>query len=87
VKKRIAFEAIESLPPMDKIKAIVALVFSGLVAIAFVVSLIAMLWFKGHDPTSDITLWVNVFLTCLGYVVGILSGLFGIPVASVAPKP
>ena len=39
--------------------------------------------FKVKDSTNDIGLWMNVFLTCLGYIVGILTGLLGLR----APNP
>ena len=68
------------LPPADQIRSYIILGFSALMAIAFLVSLVAMIIFKLRDGDADIAIWVNVFLTCLGYVVGILSGLLGLPV-------
>lgn len=38
-----------------------------------------MVYFRVKEPQADISLWVNVFLTCLGYIVEILTGLLGIP--------
>ena len=64
---------IPELPSMEQIKAYIILAFTALVAIAFLVSLIAMIF---HKNTS---LWLNIFLTCLGYIVGILTGLLGVP--------
>ncbi len=68
------------LPPADQIRSYIILGFSALVGIAFLVSLIAMIIFKLRNGDADISIWLNVFLTCLGYVVGILSGLLGLPV-------
>jgi hypothetical protein len=68
------------LPTMEQTKIILILVFSCLVGIAFLVSLVAMVVFKLKDKTADIGPWLNLFLTCLGYIIGILTGLLGIPV-------
>jgi uncharacterized membrane protein YfcA len=65
---------------MDQVKIIIILVFSCLVGIAFLVSLLAMVWFRLRDKAADIGPWLNLFLTCLGYIIGILTGLLGIPV-------
>lgn len=75
--------SVSVLPLLDKAKAYIVVGFSSLVGIAFLVSLASMVYFKAKNPQADIGLWVNVFLTCLGYVVGILTGLLGIP----APNP
>jgi xanthosine utilization system XapX-like protein len=76
-------QQIPALPLIDRIKAYIVGAFSILVGIAFLASLGSMIYFKVTDPTADIALWVNVFLTCLGYIVGILTGLLGLP----APAP
>ena len=83
-----AFTEITKLPLIDRIKAYIIGAFSALVAIAFLATLGSMIYFKVKDPSSDIELWLNVFLTCLGYIVGILTGLLGIPTPSQpAPRP
>lgn len=69
--------------PRENVILWIILVFSILVAVAFLVSLGAMLYFRFKDPKADIALWLNMFFTTLGYVVGILTGLLGIP----KPKP
>lgn len=74
---------VATLPLMEKIRAYIVILFSMLVGIAFVTSLGSMVYFRLVAPDSDIGLWLNVFLTCLGYIVGILTGLLGIP----APHP
>lgn len=76
-------QQMQTLPLMDRVRAYIVIVFSTLVGIAFLVSLGSMVYFRFADSTADIGLWLNVFLTCLGYIVGILTGLLGIP----APKP
>ena len=73
------FTQITTLPLIDKIKAYIVGAFSMLVGIAFLASLGSMIYFKVKNSDTDISLWVNVFLTCLGYIVGILTGLLGIP--------
>ncbi len=78
----MAFEFLKQIPAlssMDKVKIYIVLAFSSLVGIAFLVSLGCMVYFRAKEPNADISLWVNVFLTCLGYTVGILTGLLGIP--------
>ena len=67
------------LPPLDRVKAYIVAGFSTLVGIAFLVSLGSMVYFRVKETQADIGLWMNVFLTCLGYIVGILTGLLGIP--------
>ena len=64
---------------LDRVKVLIVLAFSILVGVAFLVSLGSMVYFRVADSKADIGLWVNVFLTCLGYIVGILTGLLGIP--------
>lgn len=64
---------IDALTTMDKVRGYVVLGFSVCVGVAFLVSLACMILF----PASDV--WGNVFLTCLGYIVGILTGLLGLP--------
>ena len=71
---------------IDSVKAYIILAFTALVAVAFLASLGGMIYFKIREPNADIGLWVNVFLTCLGYVVGILTGLLGIS-STVQPTP
>jgi hypothetical protein len=71
---------IQHLPSMEQTKIYIVLGFSCLVAIAFLASLVAMIYFRIKDKTADIGMWLNVFLTCLGYVIGILTGLLGIPI-------
>lgn len=79
---------ISALAPLDKVKAYIVAAFSTLVGIAFLVSLGSMVYFKVKEPQADIGLWMNVFLTCLGYIVGILTGLLGIPTpATTTPTP
>jgi uncharacterized membrane protein YqaE (UPF0057 family) len=63
---------------MERVRTYVALVFSGIVALAFLFSLFAMFYLRLKTPGSDISTWLNICLTCLGYIVGILAGLFGI---------
>lgn len=66
-------EKLNALTSTEKVRAYIVLGFSVLVGIAFLVSLACMVIF----PSSAI--WGNVFLTCLGYIVGILTGLLGLP--------
>jgi hypothetical protein len=74
-----ALKKLAALPPVEKVRAYIVVWFSGLVGVALLVSLGCMVYFKVKAPDADIGIWVNVFLTCLGYVVGILTGLLGIP--------
>jgi uncharacterized membrane protein YfcA len=74
-----ALKKLAALPPIDKVRAYIVVWFSILVGVALLVSLGCMVYFKVRTPDADIGIWVNVFLTCLGYVVGILTGLLGIP--------
>ena len=61
------------------IKGFIAVVFSILIAVAFLGSFWAMAYFKYKDPTADVSVWLNIFLAAFGYVVGILTGILGIP--------
>lgn len=78
---------LRALPLMDRVRAYIVGSFSALVGLAFVVSLGSMVYFKVKMPEADIGLWLNVFLTCLGYIVGILTGLLGIPAPNPPPPP
>jgi uncharacterized membrane protein YqaE (UPF0057 family) len=82
-----AISQIATLPLIDRIKAYIVAAFSILVGIAFLASLGCMIYFKVKESGVDISLWVNVFLTCLGYIVGILTGLLGIPASTPPPSP
>jgi hypothetical protein len=74
------------LSSMEKVRTYVALGFSGIIALAFMFSLFAMFYLKLRNPQSDISTWFNISLACLGYIVGILAGLFGIaPPTQVGP--
>ncbi|MBI2957103.1 MAG: hypothetical protein HYY26_07320 [Acidobacteria bacterium] len=79
--------SVHTLPPMEKVKTYVALIFSGLVALAFVFSMFAMFYLKLKNPEADVSNWLTIFLTCLGYIVGILAGLFGIALPAQAITP
>jgi len=57
--------AIPTMPTMDKVKAYIVLAFSILVGIAFLASLGMMVYLKVTSPGTEISLFVNVFLTCL----------------------
>jgi uncharacterized membrane protein YfcA len=74
-----ALKKLAALPPVDKLRAYIVVWFSILVGVALLVSLGCMVYFKVRTPDADIGVWLNVFLTCLGYVVGILTGLLGVP--------
>ena len=78
---------ISTLPTIERVKAYIVAGFSILAGIAFLVSLGSMVYFKAKDSQTDIGLWVNVFLTCLGYIVGILTGLLGLPAPSSPSAP
>jgi uncharacterized membrane protein YfcA len=82
-----ALKKLAALPPMDRVRAYIVVWFSGLVGIALLVSLGSMVYFKVKAPDADIGIWLNVFLTCLGYVVGILTGLLGIPAVTSNQPP
>jgi hypothetical protein len=73
---------LDTLPTLDQVKTIIVIVFSGLVGVAFIVALGCMVYFL--HKKMDIGIWQNVFLTCLGYIVGILTGLLGVPVPTPA---
>lgn len=76
---RITTQALPELPSIERAKTYVALGFSAIVALAFLFSLFAMFFLRLKNPTADISVWLNIALTCLGYIVGILAGLFGLP--------
>ncbi len=67
-----------ALPSMERVRIYVALIFSAIVAVAFLFSLFAMFYLRLKNPQADVSTWLNICLTCLGYIVGILAGLFGI---------
>lgn len=71
-----------TLPSMDQVKVVLVLLFSGLVSLAFIISLIGMIILKIKN--DDITIWLNIFLTCLGFVSGILTSLLGISIPTPA---
>ena len=70
---------------MGDVRVYIVAGFSALVGIAFLGSLGAMAYFRHRDSNADISTWVNVFLTCLGYIVGILTGLLGLPIPTGTP--
>ena len=73
------FAGISHFTTMDKIKVYIVFGFSILVGLAFVAALGMMIYSAVKEPPSDSGIWLNIFLTCLGYIVGILTGLLGIP--------
>jgi len=70
-----ALTKIPELPSMEQIKAYILLVFTALVAVAFLVSLVTLIFSK------NTSVWLNIFLSCLGYIVGIMTALLGIPLS------
>ncbi len=64
---------------MDKVREFVAFGFSAVVALALAFSLFAMFYLRFKNPQADIAVWSDISLACLGYIVGILAGLFGVP--------
>jgi hypothetical protein len=54
-------------------------VFSTVVALAFAFSLFAMFYLPLKNPQAHIAVWFEISLASLGYIVGMLAGLFGIP--------
>jgi hypothetical protein len=67
---------------MERARVWVAVGFSALMAIAFLVSLSTLVYASVFKPEVKTDIWLNIFLTCFGYVVGIVAGLFGIPAPS-----
>jgi len=64
---------------MDKVREFVAIAFSAVVALALAFSLFSMFYLRLKNPQADIAMWLDISLACLGYIVGILAGLFGVP--------
>jgi hypothetical protein len=61
--------------------------FSVVVALAFAFSLFSMFYLRLKNPQADIGVWLNISLACLGYIIGILAGLFGVaPPVQSGPK-
>jgi hypothetical protein len=47
--------------------------------LAFAFSLFAMFYLRLKNPQAHIAVWFEISLASLGYIVGMLAGLFGIP--------
>ncbi len=64
---------------MKRVRACVAVVFSVVVALTLLFSLFSMFYLRLKNQQADIAVWLNISLTCLGYIVGVLAGLVGVP--------
>ena len=67
------------LPKAERIRVIVVILLSALVALVFFVSLVAMTGMRLSDPEADVSGWLGAFLVCLGYLAGILVGIIAVP--------
>jgi hypothetical protein len=61
-----------------KTKTLIALGFSLVIALICVASFVALAVVKVSHPEADVGVFLNVFLTTLGYVGGALTGLLGL---------
>jgi hypothetical protein len=61
-----------------KTKTLIALAFSLVIALVCVASFVALAVAKIRQPDADVSVFLNVFLTTLGYVGGALTGLLGL---------
>ncbi|MFX0194914.1 MAG: hypothetical protein ACFFCW_02235 [Candidatus Hodarchaeota archaeon] len=61
-----------------KPRTIIAIVFALIVALVCVISFGALIIVKIRNPSSEVDIFLNIFLTSLGYIVGILTGLLGL---------
>jgi len=61
-----------------KTKTLIALGFSLVIALICVASFVALAFVKVRHPEADVGVFLNVFLTTLGYVGGALTGLLGL---------
>jgi len=63
---------------METVRVWIVAVFSAAVLIAFLSTLAAVIYFRNKDPKSDVSVFYNIMFTCLGYIVGIMTGILGI---------
>ena len=61
-----------------KTKTLIALGFSLVIALICLISFGALVVVKVLHPDADVGVFLNVFLTTLGYVGGALTGLLGL---------
>ena len=61
-----------------KTKTLIALGFSLVIALICVASFVALVVVKVRNADADVGVFQNVFLTTLGYVGGVLTGLLGL---------
>lgn len=59
-------------------RTIIALGFALIIALVCVVSFGALVVVKILHPEAEVDIFLNIFLTSLGYIVGILTGLLGL---------
>jgi hypothetical protein len=59
-------------------RTVIALVFAVIIALVCVASFVALVVLRFRNPEADVELFLNIFLTSLGYIVGILTGLLGL---------
>jgi hypothetical protein len=61
-----------------KPRTTIAVGFALIIGIVCLVSFAGLVYLKLARPTDDVGLFLNIFLSSLGYIVGILTGILGI---------
>ncbi len=61
-----------------KPRTIIAVGFASIVGLVCLLSFGGLFYLKLVRPTEDAGLFLNIFLSSLGYIVGILTGILGI---------
>ena len=69
---------VSRLKATSKPAAFAAYVFTIVIGIVCITSFLAMLYLNIKHPDRDTSTLLNVFLTTIGYIVGILTGIFGL---------
>ena len=59
-------------------KTLIILVYALVVAAVCIVSFGSLVFIKLRNPMADVDIFLNIFLTSLGNMVGILTGLLGL---------
>jgi hypothetical protein len=61
-----------------RLRTLIAMGFAVVVGLVCPVSFGALVLIKVMNPEADVGVFLNIFLTSLGYIVGILTGLLGL---------
>jgi hypothetical protein len=77
-KMDVVATIVTSLGIPVRLRTVIAIGFALIVGLVCVLSFGGLFYLKLARPAEDVGLFLNIFLSSLGYIVGILTGILGI---------